>query len=168
MIKRFNNLIPSIPNSCYVSESVDIIGDVTLGESVSVWFGSVIRGDLNYIKIGNDSNIQDNSTIHVTTDTGPVTIGEKVTIGHNAIIHGSKINDKCLIGMGAIILDNANIGEGSIIAAGTLVPQNMTIPPRSLLMGIPAKIIRQTTNDELDMIIKRSSHYINLSNKYKE
>ena len=168
MIKTFRGKSPLIPDSCYISESVDLIGDVTLGENVSVWFGTVVRADMNFITIGNQTNIQDNSVIHVTTDVSPTRIGDKVTVGHHAIIHGATIEDKCLIGMGAIIMDDAVIGEGSIVAAGAVVPSNKIIPPRSLIVGLPAKVIRRTTDEELEMIINRAQHYINFSQEYKK
>ena len=168
MIKTFRGKSPLIPNSCYISESVDLIGDVILGENVSIWFGTVVRGDMNFITIGNQSNIQDNSVIHVTTDVSPTQIGDEVTVGHNAIIHGATIEDRCLIGMGAIVMDDVIIGEGSIVGAGAVVPPNIIIPPRSLVVGLPAKIIRQTTDEELEMIINRAQHYIDFSQEYKK
>jgi len=167
MIKKFRGKSPAIPDSCYISESVDLIGDVTLGENVSLWFGTVVRGDMHFITIGNRSNIQDNSVVHVTTDISPTRIGSEVTVGHNAIIHGATIEDRCLIGMGAIIMDDAVVGEGSIVGAGAIVPPNKIIPPRSLVVGLPAKIVRQTTDEELEMIIERAQHYIDFSQKYK-
>jgi carbonic anhydrase/acetyltransferase-like protein (isoleucine patch superfamily) len=168
MIKKFRGKSPIIPDSCYISESVDLIGDVTLGENVSLWFGAVVRGDMHFITIGNRSNIQDNSVIHVTTDVSPTRIGDEVTVGHNAIIHGATIEDRCLIGMGTIIMDDAVIGEGSIVGAGAVVPPNMIIPPRSLVVGLPAKIVRQTSDEELEMIIERAQHYIDFSQEYKK
>ena len=166
MIKSFNNKSPIIPRSCYISESANLVGDIKLGENVSVWFGSVVRGDMHYIRIGDDTNIQDNSVIHVTTKISPTIIGNQVTVGHNAIIHGAIVKDRCLIGMGSIIMDESIIGEGSIVAAGTLIPPNKIIPPKSLVMGSPYKIIRETTSKELEMIIESSEHYINFSKKY--
>ena len=168
MIKKFRGKSPMIPDSCYISESVDLIGDVTLGENVPLWFGTVVRGDMHFITIGHRSNIQDNSVIHVTTDISPTRIGNEVTVGHNAIIHGATIEDRCLIGMGAIIMDDAVVGEGSIVGAGAVVPPNMIIPPRSLVVGLPAKIVRQTSDTELEMIIERAQHYIDFSQEYKK
>ena len=168
MIKKFRGKSPIIPDSCYISESVDLIGDVTLGENISLWFGAVVRGDMHFITIGNRSNIQDNSVIHVTTDVSPTRIGDEVTVGHNAIIHGATIEDRCLIGMGTIIMDDVVIGEGSIVGAGAVVPPNMIIPPRSLVVGLPAKIVRQTSDEELEMIIERAQHYIDFSQEYKK
>ena len=167
MIKKFRGKIPTIPQSCYVSESVDIIGDVHLGEEVNIWFGTVIRGDMNIVKIGSRTNIQDNSTIHVTTDIAPTIIGSGVTIGHNAIIHGCTIEDNCLIGMGSIIMDEAIIGEGSLIGAGAVVPPNMIIPPKSLVVGLPATIVRNVNEAETEEILERAQHYIDFANEYK-
>ena len=168
MIKKFKDKFPVIPVSCYISESVDIIGDVKMGEEVNVWFGTVIRGDMNYITIGSRTNIQDNSTVHVTTDIAPTIIGNGVTIGHNAIIHGCTIEDNCLIGMGSIIMDQANIGEGSLIGAGAIVPPNMVIPPKSLVVGLPAKVIRNVNKAETKEILDRAQHYIDLASEYKK
>jgi len=167
MIKKFRGKSPVIPKSCYISESVDLIGDVTLGEDVSVWFGTVIRGDMHYITIGERSNIQDNSVIHVTTDISPTRIGNEVTIGHKAIVHGATIENRCLIGMNSVIMDNAVVGEGTIIGAGAVVPPDMIIPARSLVLGLPAKVVRQTTDEEFEMIIERAQHYIDFSQEYK-
>ncbi len=168
MILSFNDKSPTIPKSCYISESSDLIGDITLGEDVSIWFGTVIRGDMHSIYIGNRTNIQDNSTIHVTTNVSKTYIGDNVTIGHNAIIHGSTIEDQCLIGMGSILMDNAYIGQGSIIGAGSLIPPDTIIPPQSLVIGLPGKIIRKTSNTEIKMIIDRAKHYVKFSKKYKK
>ncbi len=167
MILPFRNKTPVIPDSCYVSDSVDIIGDVILGEETNVWFGAVIRGDMNYIRIGNRTNIQDNCTIHVTTDVSPTIIGDEVTVGHNAMIHGCTIEDRCLIGMGAILLDDSVVGEGSIVGAGALVPPKMIIPPRSLCLGIPARIVRNVTDKEFQENIESAQHYIDFANLYK-
>ena len=166
MIKNFRGKSPVIPDSCYISESVDLIGDATLGENVSLWFGTVVRADMHFITIGNRRNIQDNSEVHVTTNISPTRIGNEVTVGHNAIIHGATIENQCLIGMGSIIMDDAVVGEGSIVGAGAVVPPNMIIPSRSLVVGLPGKIIRKTTDEELEMIIERAQHYINFSKEY--
>ena len=167
MIMTFDEKSPNIDDSCFIADSVDIIGDVLVGKDSSIWFGSVVRADMNYIKIGNRTNIQDNCTVHVTTDIHPTTIGSEVTIGHNVIVHGCTIEDRCLIGMGAIIMDGAVIGEGSLIGAGALVSPNIIIPPRSLVVGLPGKVVRKTADSELDEIIERAQHYIDFSRKYR-
>ena len=167
MIQGFVDKHPQVHNSCFVADSADVIGDVTIGEESSVWFGSVVRGDMHYIKIGSKTNIQDNCTVHVTTDIYSTQIGDEVTIGHNVIVHGCTIQDRCLIGMGAIIMDGAVIGEGSLIGAGALISPGTRIPPRSLVVGLPGKVIRTTTDQEMDEIIDRAQHYIDFSKKYR-
>ena len=131
MIKHFEGTQPRLGKNVYVSENAMVIGDVTLGDEVNIWFGAMLRGDMHYIKIGNRTNIQDNSVVHVTTKVSPTNIGSGVTVGHGAIIHGCTIEDDCLIGMGAILMDDAIIGEGSLIGAGALIPPNMIIPENS-------------------------------------
>jgi carbonic anhydrase/acetyltransferase-like protein (isoleucine patch superfamily) len=158
---------PSVKESVFLATNSLIIGDVTIDEDSSIWFGSVLRGDMNFIKIGKKTNVQDNCTIHVTNDTSPTIIGEKVTIGHNAVVHGCKIENKCLIGINSTILDDSTIGEGSIIGAGTVIPPNTEIPKRSLVIGVPGKIVRKTTDEEYKMIIERSKHYVEFSKNYK-
>src|SRR5579884_2209567 len=123
MIRSFRDITPRIPQSCYVDESAQVIGDVTLGENASIWMNAVVRGDVHYIKIGANSNVQDCSVLHGMRNKYPVIIGDWVTVGHNVTLHGCTIGNRCLIGMGSIILNNAQIGEGSIIAAGCVIPE---------------------------------------------
>jgi len=166
MIKKFQNKQPQLGEDVYVSENAKVIGDVTLGDEVNIWFGAVLRGDMHYIKIGNRTNIQDNSVVHVTTRVSPTNIGSGVTIGHGAIIHGCTIEDDCLIGMGAILMDDAIIGAGSLIGAGALIPPNMKIPKDSLVVGSPGKVIRKITEVEREMILERPQEYIDLASIY--
>ncbi len=166
MIKPFIGKTPEIGKEVYISETAVVIGDVVLGDYVNIWFGSVVRGDMHYIKIGSKTNIQDNSVIHVTTGISPTNIGSGVTIGHGAIIHGCTINDNCMIGMGAIIMDDAKIGEGSLIGAGSLVPPKMHVPPRSLVVGVPGKLVRSVSTDEYEMILERPQEYVDLASHY--
>jgi len=166
MIKQFKDKIPKLGDDVYVSENAMVIGEVTLGDKVNIWFGAVIRGDMHYIKIGNRTNIQDNSVVHVTTSISPTSIGANVTVGHSAIIHGCTIEDDCLIGMGAIIMDDSVIGAGSLIGAGTLIPPNMIIPPNSLVVGSPGKVIREVKTVETQMILDRPQEYIDLAAIY--
>ena len=168
MIKRFANKNPKLGQKVYISESAYVIGDVTLGDEVNIWFGAVLRGDMHYIIIGDRSNIQDNAVIHVTTAISPTTIGTGVTVGHGAIIHGCTIEDNCMIGMGAIVMDDAVIGSGSLIGAGALISPNMDIPPRSLVVGMPGKVVREVHDEEYKMILERPQEYIDLSTKYLE
>lgn len=167
MIKELKSQKPSISPKAFIAESADIIGDVTVGEASSVWYGAVVRGDICHIKIGKSSNVQDNASIHVDRDF-PCEIGDYTTVGHNAIIHGSIIGDNCLIGMGSIVLNGAKIGNNSIIAAGTLVLENKEIPPNSLVVGSPGKIIRKTTEEDIKKIKENAEMYEGLwKSKYK-
>ena len=166
MIKKFRNSQPKLGQNVYISENAAVIGDVTLGDEVNIWFSAVIRGDMHYIKIGNRSNVQDNAVVHVTTAVNPTNIGSGVTVGHSAIIHGCTIEDNCMIGMGAIVMDDAVIGAGSLVGAGALVPPNMKVPPKSLLVGMPGKVIREVRKEEYEMIIERPGEYIELAAVY--
>ena len=166
MIKQFERIKPKLGRDVYISESAAVIGDVILGNEVNIWFGAVLRGDMHYIKVGSRSNIQDNAVVHVTTAVSPTTIGSNVTVGHGAIIHGSTIEDNCMIGMGSVVMDDAVVGEGSLIGAGALVPPNMKIPPKSLVVGMPGKIVREVSDEEFQMIIDRPQEYIDLAAQY--
>ena len=166
MIKKFQNKQPQLGEDVYVSENAKVIGDVTLGDEVNIWFGAVLRGDMHYIKIGNRTNIQDNSVVHVTTRVSPTNIGSGVTVGHGAIIHGCTIENDSLIGMGAILMDDAVIGAGSLIGAGALIPPTMKIPKNSLVVGSPGRIVRQVNDFEREMIFERPQEYIDLASIY--
>ncbi len=166
MIKYFENKQPHLGENVYISEAAMVIGDITLGDEVNIWFGAVLRGDMHYIKIGNRTNIQDNSVVHVTTGVSPTNIGNGVTVGHGAIIHGCTIEDDCLIGMGAILMDDAIIGAGSLIGAGALIPPYMKVPKNSLVVGSPGKVIRQIKEVEREMILERPQEYIDLASIY--
>lgn len=167
MIYPFDGKTPVVPLSAYLSPSVDLIGDVTLGDESSIWFGSVVRGDMNHIRIGRRTNIQDNCTVHVTIDIYPTLIGDEVTIGHNAIIHGCVIGDRCMIGMGAVIMDGAEIGEGSLIAAGAVIPPGTIVLPKSLYAGVPGKYRREVSGSEYDEIVGRAQLYVDFALRYK-
>lgn len=166
MIRNYKDNVPMIHESCFVAESADIIGRVTLEEDCSIWFGAVLRGDCNSIHIGKGSNIQDNCTVHVGHKES-VEIGEYVTVGHNAIIHGCKIGSNTLIGMGATILNNAEIGEETIIGAASLVTSNKKIPSGVLCMGSPAKVIRELTEEERRRIRESAKYYLDEMKEYK-
>lgn len=172
MIRTFEKTKPEICDSCFVAESSELIGNIKLSENVSIWHGSVLRGDINSIEIGKNTNIQDMSVIHVDLPTkendhkGATLIGENVTIGHRALLHACTIKNNCLIGMGAIILSGAVIGEGSIVAAGAVVRENQEIPPNSLVAGVPGKI-KATVNEEMSEKIKISAQrYVALANRF--
>ena len=167
MLYQYRNHKPLIDASCFVAQQASVIGDVTLKEDVSVWFGSVIRGDKDEIVIGKASNIQDNCTLH-TDPNHRLIVGEKVTIGHNAILHGCVIEDEVLIGMGATILNGAHIGKHSIIGAGALVVENMEIPANSVVVGCPARVIKQTSETQIASILENAQHYVELGQEYKD
>src|ERR1700723_1530550 len=154
MIRSYKGITPAIPERCYVDISAQVIGDVVLGEHASIWMNAVVRGDVHSIRIGAHSNVQDCAVLHGMRYKYPVIVGEYVTIGHNATVHGCVVEDCCLIGMGATVMNNARIGEGSIIAAGAVIPEGAIIPPRSLVTGIPGKVRRELTSDDRDEILK--------------
>ncbi len=173
MILTYKEIKPQIEKSVFIAHSADIIGDVSIGENSSVWFGCVIRGDVNYIKIGKNTNIQDLSMIHVThytkddkSDGHPTYIGDNVTIGHKVMLHGCTIGDATLIGMNSTILDGAVIGKESIVGAGSLITQNKIFPPRSLIVGSPAKVIRELKEEEIISLYKSAYNYIDFKNSY--
>lgn len=167
MIKEFNGKYPIINETAYVSESVDIIGDVLVGKNANIWFGARLRADMNRIVVGENSNIQENSVIHIDNDYETI-IGKNVTIGHGAIIHGCNISDNVLVGMGAIILNGAKIGKNTIIGAGALITQGKSFEDGVLLLGNPAKVIRKLTDEEIENIQKSANNYVALSKKYKK
>lgn len=152
--------MPRIHPTAYIDDSAQVIGDVEIGEQSSVWMTVVIRGDVHQIRIGRRSNVQDGTIVHVMKDTHATVIGDDVTIGHAAVVHGCTIEDRCLIGMGAILLNGARIGSGSIVAAGTLVVEGMQVPPRSLVMGSPGKVKRGLTDAEVDEIQMYADRYV--------
>lgn len=167
MIYPYKEKKPQIAESAYVAPTAALIGDVTLGSNSSVWFHAVLRGDINSITVGNDSNIQDGCLLHVTHEL-PVVIEDRVTIGHGAIVHGCHIESDCLIAMGAVILDGVHIGQGSLIAAGAVVSPNTKIPPKSLVMGVPAKVVRTMSDEDLNRTKFNWKHYVEYSRIYRQ
>lgn len=157
----YKDSFPKIDNSVFLASGVKIIGDVEIGKSSSVWYNSVIRGDVHYIKIGTRTNIQDCSMLHVTNGRFPLNIGNEVTIGHSVTVHGCTLLDLCLIGMGAIILDGAIVEKNSIVAAGAVVKQNFIVPSGKLVAGVPAKIVRDLTEAEINDFKKSAERYVN-------
>jgi len=168
MIRSYRGRTPQIPASAYIDPDAVIIGDVTIGELSSVWPGVVIRGDVNWIRIGARTNIQDGSVLHVMKDTHPLQLGDAVTIGHGVILHGCTIESRVLIGMGSVLLNGAKIGAGSIVAAGTLVPENTVVPSGSLFMGHPGKFRRALTPEDQASIEAYAARYIEYSESYKK
>jgi carbonic anhydrase/acetyltransferase-like protein (isoleucine patch superfamily) len=159
--------MPQIAASAYIDAQAVIIGDVVIGEQSSIWPCAVIRGDVNYIRIGARSNVQDGSVLHVMRETHPLILGDDVTVGHGVILHGCTISSRCLIGMGSVILNGAKVGEGSIVAAGTLIPEGTEVPPGSMFMGHPGKLRRALTAAENDSIDRYARNYIKYAETYK-
>ena len=169
IIKAVNGKSPTIPEDCYVAENATIVGDVTLGDSCSIWFNAVVRGDVNTITIGNKVNIQDGAIIHCTYQKHTTTIGNNVSIGHNAIVHGCVIYDNVLIGMGAIVMDNCVVESNSIIAAGAVVTQNTVVPSGTIYAGVPAKWVKNIDASNFAGEIERiSNNYVMYSSWFKE
>jgi len=160
MLRNFRGILPTVAPTAYVDQSAQVIGDVHIGPESSVWMNVVIRGDVNAIRIGARTNVQDGAVVHVQTGTHPTTIGDEVTIGHGAIVHGCTIEDRCLIGMGAILLNGVRVGAESIVAAGSLLPEGFEVPPRSLVMGSPARVRRQLTDADVDSIRGYAGNYV--------
>jgi len=150
----------------FIAENATVIGDVTLADDVSIWFGAVVRADRDRITVGTGSNIQDNAVVH-TTPNFPVTIGEEVSVGHGAILHGCTIRDRVLVGMGAIVLNGAVIGEGSILGAGAVVTEGKEIPSNSLVLGVPGKAVRETTPEQREGIVRNAREYVKLAGRYR-
>ena len=167
MIRQYRGNRPRIAASAYIDESAQVIGDVTIGERASVWPNVTIRGDVNSIMIGEETNIQDNSTLHCDAGLFPLAIGNRVTVGHQAMLHGCTIEDDCLIGIAAVVLNGARIGTGSVIAAAALVPEGAVIPPHSLAMGVPAKVRRHVTPEEVERFRLNARHYVELAQAYR-
>ncbi len=174
MIHKFKDILPQIGENSWIAPSADVIGEVACGSDCSIWFGCVVRGDVHYIKIGNRVNIQDLSMVHVThykkadkSDGNPTIIGDDVTIGHRVMLHGCVIEDACLIGMSATILDGAVIGKESIVGAGALVTKGKIFPPRSLIMGSPAKVVRELSDDEVKELYASASRYVEFKKDYQ-
>ncbi len=166
MIRSYKGITPVVPVSCYVDASAQVIGDVVLGEQASIWMNAVVRGDVNSIRIGAKSNVQDCAVLHGMRNLFPVIVGEMVTIGHNATVHGCILEDAVLIGIGAVVLNKARIGEGSIIAAGAVIPEQMVIPANSLVAGVPGKIRRTLGDEDRKMILKYAQNYLDYTAIY--
>jgi carbonic anhydrase/acetyltransferase-like protein (isoleucine patch superfamily) len=149
MIRPHRGRLPRVHPTAFIDDSAQVIGDVEIGDESSIWMCVAVRGDVNWIRIGRRTNIQDGSVVHGMLGTHPISVGDNVSIGHGALIHGCTIEDRCLIGMGAILLNGSRVGTGSIVAAGTLLVEGFQVPPRSLVMGSPGKVKRSLTDDEV-------------------
>ncbi len=168
MMLEYLGMLPRVEAGAFVAESANLIGDVAVGKDSSIWFNAVVRGDVNSIRIGERTNVQDIAVIHVTHNKWPTFIASNVTVGHGAIVHGCVIEEACLIGMGAILLDGCRIGENSIIAAGSVVREGMVVPKGSLVAGVPARIVRSLSDEEIRRITDSAQHYVEYISNYRK
>jgi carbonic anhydrase/acetyltransferase-like protein (isoleucine patch superfamily) len=168
MIRPYKGVSPQIAAGCYIDESAQVIGDVVIGERSSVWMNAVVRGDVNSIRIGANSNIQDCSVLHGMLNKYKVIVGDWVTVGHSVTLHGSTVEDRCLIGMGVVILNDARIGAGSIIAAGTVIPEGTVVEPGSLWMGTPGKFKRKLDDAAQESIMTYARNYLGYTEQYRK
>jgi len=168
MIRAYRGKVPAIAPSAYVDASAQVIGDVTVGERSSLWPNVAARGDVHFIRIGEETNIQDNSVLHCDAPDFPLTIGNRVTVGHMVVLHGCTVEDDALIGIGAVVLNGARIGKGSVVAAGALVPEAMQVPPGVMVMGVPARIRREVTAEEQERFRLNCQHYVEACRAYRE
>lgn len=164
MNKSIHN--PCIDPEAYLSPGVWVVGDVRIARLANIWFGSVLRGDINYVEVGEGSNIQDQCVLHVTREL-PCRVGAWVTVGHRVVLHGCRVEDRCLIGMGAVVLNDAIIGEGAIVGAGSVVPEGMQVPPESLALGVPARVIRPLRKKE-QVGLRLAKSYVRLAKEYRQ
>lgn len=168
MILPFQNIFPKIDETAFVAENATIVGDVEIGAESSVWFGAVVRGDVNYIRIGARTNVQDGTIIHVSSQTHPTVLEDEITLGHRVTLHGCYVERGSLIGIGAIVMDGARVGRNSLVGAGSLVTPNTQIPPRSLVLGSPARVRRELTDDEIYKQARFWQNYTKLLRVYKQ
>jgi carbonic anhydrase/acetyltransferase-like protein (isoleucine patch superfamily) len=168
VILGYDGKSPRVAGSAFLAPGCVVAGDVEIGEDSSVWFQTVIRGDVNVVRIGARTNIQDHSVVHVTSRTNPTVIGDDVTVGHRVVLHGCTVNDRCLVGIGAIVLDGAVVGPDAMIGAGALVPPGMVVPSGTLVLGAPAKVRRDLTADELAFLRASAANYVGYAARYRQ
>ncbi|PYX27747.1 MAG: gamma carbonic anhydrase family protein [Acidobacteria bacterium] len=166
MIRSYKGITPEFPTTSYVDESAQLIGDVVLGEHASIWMNAVLRGDVNEIRVGHYSNIQDCAVLHGMTQQYGVYVGDYVTVGHSVVLHGCRIEDRCLIGMGAILLNGVVVGAGSIVGAGTLLPEKTVVEPNSLWLGSPGKFVRTLEKADHDSVLRYAENYLGYKKAY--
>jgi carbonic anhydrase/acetyltransferase-like protein (isoleucine patch superfamily) len=166
IVRPYDGKSPRLGERVFIAENAAVIGDVEIGNDCSIWYATTVRGDVNLIRIGSRTNVQDNCTIHVTHEQWPTIIAEEVTIGHGAIVHGCTIHRRALIGMGSRVLDGAVVGESALVGAGALVPEGMHVPPRTLVVGVPARIKRPLTEEELARLDQSWRHYVEYKERY--
>jgi carbonic anhydrase/acetyltransferase-like protein (isoleucine patch superfamily) len=168
MIKPYNGVFPKIHPTSFIADSAEVIGNITIGEESSIWFQTVVRGDVNFIRIGDRTNIQDNCVLHVMHGTWPLVIGDDVTAGHRVVLHGCTVKNRVLIGIGSIVLDGAVVEENSIIAAGSLITPGFKVPSGTIVMGVPATVKRELKPEEVEHIKQSAANYVEYSKTYKE
>jgi carbonic anhydrase/acetyltransferase-like protein (isoleucine patch superfamily) len=166
-ILPYDGKAPRLAVSAFLAEGSVVVGDVEIGDASSLWFGTIVRGDVNHVRIGARTNVQDMSVVHVTSRTLPTVIGDDVTVGHRAVLHGCTIRDRCLVGIGAIVLDGAVVGPDAMVGAGALVPPGMVVPPGALVIGAPAKVKRPLTADELAFLRTSAANYAGYAARYR-
>ena len=166
MLRPYRSVHPRVAPTAFIDQSAHVVGDVVIGDDSSVWMNAVLRGDVNTIRVGRRTNIQDGCVVHVMSGTHPTTLGDDVTIGHAAVLHGCAVADRCLVNMGAIVLNGAQIGADSIAAASALLVEGAVVPPRSLVMGSPGRVRRSLTDDEVASIRRYADHYVDYKNDY--
>jgi len=166
IIRPFRGKTPKLHGSVFAVESALVIGDVEIGEDSSLWFGAIVRGDVNFIRIGARTNVQDHAVLHVTHDTHPTIVGDDVTLGHRVTLHGCTIKDRCLVGIGAVVMDGAVVGEDAMVGAGSLVPPGMIVPRGTLAVGTPAKVKRDLTAEEIAFFRTSAQNYVRYTQEY--
>ena len=167
IIRPFGGKAPRLHESAFAVDDAVIIGDVDVGERSSIWFGAVVRGDVNHIRIGARTNVQDHCVVHVTGHTHPTVVGDDVTLGHRVTLHGCTVKDRCLVGIGAVVLDGAVVGESSIVGAGALVPPGMVVPSGMLAVGSPARVKRELTPEEVEFFVRSAERYRGYAEQYR-
>ena len=168
MLRPFRGVMPRIAESAYIDASAQVVGDVAIGERSSIWLNVSIRGDVNYIRVGDETSIQDNTVLHVDAGLYPCVVGNRVTVGHRVVLHGCEVADEVLIGIGAVVLNGAKIGKGAVVGAGALVPEGMEVPANTLVMGVPAKARREVTREEQERFRRNCENYVRITAIYKE
>jgi carbonic anhydrase/acetyltransferase-like protein (isoleucine patch superfamily) len=168
LIRPYGGKAPRLHATVFAAESSVVVGDVEIGEASSLWFGTILRGDVNSITVGARTNLQDMTVVHVTSRTHPTVVGDDVTVGHRAVLHGCTVKDRCLVGIGAIVMDGAVVGPEAMVGAGALVPPGMVVPPRTLAIGSPAKVKRELTPEEIAFLAQSARNYARYAEQYRQ
>jgi carbonic anhydrase/acetyltransferase-like protein (isoleucine patch superfamily) len=167
LLKAYGGKAPRLDATAWLADDATVVGDVELGPGASLWFGVVVRGDVNHVRIGARTNVQDLSVVHVTGGTHPTVVGDDVTVGHRVVLHGCTVHDRCLIGIGSVVLDGAEVGPEAMVGAGAVVPPGMRVPPRTLVVGTPARVKRALTDQEVAHLRESAAHYVEYAARYR-